>query len=232
MLFTDKWVNYFFKLCDIAAGQSKDLTTQVGAIVVGDVKSVLLTAFNGFPIGVIDDLKKVPERYERPNKYVYTAHAEQNLVALAARHGIKLNNTTVFVNLQPCATCVNLLIQAGVKTIYYKKDNGTGEWRKDIDKSIMSCIEAGIEIHEYLEPDDSTTQYIERHILTMFEHSIIVEIFNDRIFYSVFQKVDVCNIICSETLFKKDYNVCSTVDIHALIASRFMQMGKSVDMKD
>jgi dCMP deaminase len=101
-----------------AAQKSKD-STKVGAILVGPDGEVRLTAYNGPPRGVEDR----PERRERPSKYLYASHAEANLVAFAAREGIRTAGCTVYVTHQPCSACARTLIQAGVKAVRF--GNGT-----------------------------------------------------------------------------------------------------------
>jgi len=82
----------------------------VGAVLVGPHREVLLTAYNGPPAGV----KDLPERFERPAKYLYASHAEANLIAFAARLGIRTEGCTVYVTHMPCAGCARTLIQAGI----------------------------------------------------------------------------------------------------------------------
>lgn len=77
----NKWTQRFLNLAQSVAEWSKDPSTQVGAVAVGTSKQILETDFNGLPRGVQD----LPERMERPAKYIWTAHAEENLVAHAAR---------------------------------------------------------------------------------------------------------------------------------------------------
>lgn len=97
------------------AGMSKDRSTKVGAIALGPGMEIRSTGYNGFPRGVNDD---VDERHERPAKYKWTSHAEENLVAQAARSGVSLEGCTVLVStLYPCTSCTRMLIQAGVKRV-------------------------------------------------------------------------------------------------------------------
>lgn len=91
---------------------SKD-TTKVGAVLIGSDNEVLLTAFNGPPIGV-DDL---PERFARPEKYKWASHAEQNIIAFAARNGISTKGKALFVTHHPCSSCARSIIQAGITTL-------------------------------------------------------------------------------------------------------------------
>lgn len=106
--------HYFMGFARHAATKSKD-STKVGAILVGPEYEVRLTAFNGPPKGVRD----LPERFERPAKYLYASHAEANLVAFAAREGIRTMGCTVVVTHMCCSACARTLIQAGVKRVLY-----------------------------------------------------------------------------------------------------------------
>ena len=108
------WLTYYMGFAKHAALKSKD-PTKVGAILVGPSGEVRLTGFNGPPRGVED----LPERFERPTKYLFASHAEQNLIAFAAREGIRTADCTVYVTHLPCAACARTLIQAGVRTVVY-----------------------------------------------------------------------------------------------------------------
>lgn len=108
------WGEYLMGFAKHAALKSKD-STQVGAALVGPDKEVRLCAYNGPPRGVVDSAA----RRERPTKYLYASHAEQNLVAFAAREGIRTAGCTVYVTHKPCAACARSLIQAGVAKIVY-----------------------------------------------------------------------------------------------------------------
>ena len=106
------WHTRFLDLAQHIATWSKD-TTKVGAVAVGPNREVLATGYNGPPRGVEDR----PERFVRPAKYLFASHAEMNLIAHAARHGISLDRATVYVTHHPCSTCARLLIQAGIRAV-------------------------------------------------------------------------------------------------------------------
>lgn len=106
------WPTYLMGFAAHAARKSKD-STQVGAVLVGPEREVRLTAYNGPSKGVQD----LPERRERPTKYLYAAHAEANLVAFAAREGIRTAGCTVYVTHHPCSACARSLIQAGIASV-------------------------------------------------------------------------------------------------------------------
>jgi dCMP deaminase len=134
------WNQYFMGFAQHAAKKSKD-STKVGAILVDPKGSVILTAFNGPPRGVNDS----PERFERPLKYMYASHAEANLIAFAARHGIRTEDCTVVTTHMPCASCTRTLIQAGIKTIMY----GPGEFQSLVEErehTTSMCLEAQVSL--------------------------------------------------------------------------------------
>lgn len=99
----------------IAATFSKD-TTPVGAFLVGWGGAFFIAGFNH----IVDRVKRTPERTEAPNKYLWTAHAEQSIIAHAARNGYTLRNATLFVTHCPCASCARSIIEAGIARVVYR----------------------------------------------------------------------------------------------------------------
>ena len=138
---THHWQEYYMDFARLAATKSRD-TTKVGAILVGPEGEIRLTAFNGPPRGVRD----LPERFERPAKYLYASHAESNLIAFAAREGIRTKGCTVYSTHQPCAACTRTLIQAGVaKVIYGTSTFGPGSpYAAEMKAAETMFAEAGI----------------------------------------------------------------------------------------
>ena len=100
------------ELAEVAASKSKD-STKVGAVLVGEDREVRLLAYNGPPRGV----KDAEDRFERPRKYLFASHAEANLIAFAAREGIRTKGCTVFVTHAPCSACARMMIQAGIEKV-------------------------------------------------------------------------------------------------------------------
>lgn len=132
------WDEFFMEHARLAARKSKD-STQVGAALVGPDGEVRLTAFNGPPKGVEDR----PERFVRPTKYLFASHAEANLIAFAARAGIRTKGCRVFVTHAPCAACARTLIQAGVIAVI--SGNGTTSMpQEEFDAGAIMFGEAGV----------------------------------------------------------------------------------------
>lgn len=125
---------------------SKDRSTQVGAVALGPDYEILGVAYNGFPRGINDD---VEERHERPTKYLWTSHGEENLVATAARTGVSLKGSTILITaLFPCTTCSRLMIQSGVCHIVAPKSDNP-RWVDQAKTAMEMLVEAGIKIHYY-----------------------------------------------------------------------------------
>ena len=131
------WPEYHMGFAKHAATKSKDPSTKVGAVAVDSAHRIVETGFNGFPRGVED----LAHRMERPAKYRYTAHAEENLVATAARS--RLLGTTVYVTHLCCSGCARMLIQAGVSKVV--AGNGkTSMPQEEFEVAVEMFHEAGV----------------------------------------------------------------------------------------
>ena len=90
-----KWTDYFLNIAEQIKLKSKDESTQIGAVIVGDDNEILSTGYNSFPRGLNDNK---PERQERPEKYFWFEHAERNAIYNAARIGTPLVNSTIYLS--------------------------------------------------------------------------------------------------------------------------------------
>lgn len=107
------WHEYYLGFAEHAASKSKD-STKVGAVIVGPDGEIRMTGFNGPPRGVRD----IPERFERPAKYLYASHAERNAISFAARAGVATDGCSMYVTHSPCGECMKSIIQAGIRCVY------------------------------------------------------------------------------------------------------------------
>ena len=131
------------------AGESNGV--RVGAVVIDDDFNLRISGYNGFPRGVDDNIE---ERHERPTKYLWTSHAEENCIAQAARTGISLKGCTLLVtSLFPCTTCSRLIIQAGIKRILAPRLAENTRWDEQAKIAYEMLMEAGVEILYYGEEE-------------------------------------------------------------------------------
>lgn len=137
------WPERYLDMAHVVAGWSKDQSTKVGAVVVGEAGQILATGYNGFPRGVKDD---VPERYERPEKYLWTEHAERNAIYNAARSGISLVGSTLYVPWHPCADCARGIIQSGISVVCMASNLVPERWRKSCEVGSTMLSETGVRV--------------------------------------------------------------------------------------
>lgn len=123
---------------------SKDPSSKVAAILIAhDTFQILSTGFNG----ICRNLKETEERWTRPMKYKWVAHAELNAIANAARSGVKVENSICVVTMFPCVDCCKALIQSGIDTIVTEKpDMNNPRWGEDFKISLEMMEEAGLKI--------------------------------------------------------------------------------------
>ena len=132
------------EITNVVAKRSTCLRRRVGAILVKD-KRILATGYNGAPsglkhceeVGCLREDSSVPsgERHE----LCRGLHAEQNAIIQAAYHGIVIGGSTVYCTNRPCVICSKMLINAGIKKIFY--EDGYNDALAD-----QMLSEAGIEI--------------------------------------------------------------------------------------
>jgi len=136
----------YFQLAEFQANLfSKDPSTKVGAIFLAPHSHQILTlGYNGMPRN-FDETR--PERWQRPVKLFFCAHAEQNAVANACRHGTPLENSIAVVTMFPCSSCAKLMIQSGVATLVTKRPNLQCErWGEEFKYSLEMFTEVGVNI--------------------------------------------------------------------------------------
>jgi len=145
MIRPNNWDRRWLDLAQHYASWSKD-STQVGCVVVNpQSQSQLSQGYNGPPRGVADD---VPERRERPAKYLYSSHAEENCVSWAAREGISLKGATIYVTFCPCAACARMIIQSGIREVVMLPANEAvaERWADSFRAARDMFHEAGVDV--------------------------------------------------------------------------------------
>jgi len=140
------WDLRFLDLASLIATWSKDRSTKVGAVIVGPHREIRSTGYNGFPPRVDDDQDS---RHERPTKYLFTSHAEENAIAFAALNGVALQGCTMYSSMFPCATCARLIIRAGIKRIVAPEGN-RADWQEQHEAARIMFQEASVSVHERL----------------------------------------------------------------------------------
>jgi len=139
------WENYFMDITTLVAKRSTCTRRAVGAIIVKD-KRVLSTGYNGAPSGIEHciDIGCLREKLDVPSgerhELCRGIHAEQNAIIQAAYYGVSINDAILFCTNLPCSICAKMIINAGIKKIYYKEgyaDQMSEEMLKDADIGLI-----------------------------------------------------------------------------------------------
>lgn len=117
----ESWDQIFMEMAHSMAKRSKDPSTQCGAVIVSQNNIVLSTGFNGPPPGINDEF--VPWN-ERPNKYAYVIHAEENALwfAIESSQPFELKNARMYATHYPCAECTLRLIRSKIREVLIPLD--------------------------------------------------------------------------------------------------------------
>jgi len=143
------WTEYFRQIAHAVKMKSKDKNTQIGAVIAGTHNEIRSTGYNSFPRN-IDDFR--PERQERPEKYYFMTHAEQNAVINAARIGVSTNGCKMYMTCSiPCADCAKAIINAGIVEIFCEHIDEEMEtrWGEHTKRSLVMFKEAGVKVNFY-----------------------------------------------------------------------------------
>ena len=138
------WGDRYIHLAKEISTLSKDPSTQVGAVVIGNNGEVLSQGYNGFPRGI----KDTPQRLkDREKKYNLVVHAEMNAIYNASLNGVSLKGSTLYVyGLPICNECAKGVIQVGIdKVIATRPADYNKEWDESIKDAKALFKEAEVE---------------------------------------------------------------------------------------
>ena len=101
-------------IAEVVSRRSHDVEVKVGAVLISNKSgAIIATGYNGFVRGANDC--NLP--CTRPEKYEYILHAEQNLIANCARHGISMEDCSLVCTMSPCKLCMRLMINCGITSV-------------------------------------------------------------------------------------------------------------------
>ena len=92
---------------------------QVGGVLVNDGR-IICCSYNGTPKGG-DNNCEVTVDGELVTK-TEVIHCEENLIVWSARYGIKTEGCSMYLTHSPCMSCSKLIIQSGIKEVYYDRE--------------------------------------------------------------------------------------------------------------
>ncbi len=123
MKFNELQKRFYMNLAEDMAKKSKDPSTKVGCIIAAKDFGVIGKGWNKFPT----NKSRYPYPWRRKSdvylntKYPYVIHAEASAI-LNVKEKKYLNDASLFVTLFPCNDCAKLIIESGIKTVYFLSD--------------------------------------------------------------------------------------------------------------
>jgi dCMP deaminase len=119
------WDAYFMGVAVWVASRSTCDRKYVGAVIVRD-RTILSTGYNGSIRGAPHccDIGHILENGHCSS----VIHAEANAVIQAAKNGVSIDKSSIYVTASPCWDCFKLIANVGIRDVFYNefyRDNRT-----------------------------------------------------------------------------------------------------------
>lgn len=125
-----EWNNYFLEIAKTVSKRSNCLRAQVGAVIVGTDKKIKATGYNGTPSKVVSCMElgccyRIKNNIPSGTRYetCRSIHAEQNAIIQAGQDRCMGSSMYIYGHNFICILCKRFIVQAGIETIYLKKDD-------------------------------------------------------------------------------------------------------------
>ncbi len=137
----DAWDRRFLDLATHIANWSKDPSTKVGAVVVGQDKTHIAHGYNGFPPRIVDDGRL----NDRSIKYKLVVHAEENALANAL---FDVRGATLYATHFPCVNCARTIIARGIHHVVAPEPGPDylSRWAEMVEEAKAMFAEARVNV--------------------------------------------------------------------------------------
>lgn len=115
-------VETYMEIASVIAKRGTCGRAKVGCVITQDNR-IVATGYNGPVSGMHCGV----EFCDITKKCTHAVHAEANAIAFSAREGICLDLGVMYCMTAPCVNCAMLIIQAGIKKVYYENEYTTSE---------------------------------------------------------------------------------------------------------
>ena len=126
------------------AKKSGDWWRQIGAVLVKN-NEILIRGFNKdlpsdhtpYQVGEVRDFFRAGEKQELAS----TIHAEENIIAKAAKSGISVEGTSLYVTTFPCPVCAKLIACSGIKNLYFAEGGSNFDAKKVLESAGVALVQ-------------------------------------------------------------------------------------------
>lgn len=123
------WQEYFMGVAEWTAMRSTCNRLSVGAVIVKDGRLVA-AGYNGSSTGEVHCLDH--DCYMENGHCLRTVHAEMNAIVNCAKQGVEIDGAELYVTHYPCVRCMPLVVQSGIRKIYYINDYKNHEFAQHV----------------------------------------------------------------------------------------------------
>ena len=131
------WEVYFMNIAKEVGTRSTCNRKHVGAVIVRG-KTILATGYNGSIRGLAHC---DAAGHEMDNTHcVRTIHAEANAIVQSARHGVRIEDSEIYITASPCYDCFKMIANVGIRKIYFGefyRDERIMEHAKELDIELI-----------------------------------------------------------------------------------------------
>ena len=118
-----EWHERYLRIAKEIGTWTSCLRRQDGCVITVN-RRIVATGYNGAPSGVKNcrELGYCLRESAKSGENLDTCaavHAEMNAITQAAKMGISVNGGNIYLTTYPCATCMKLIINAGIKKVFY-----------------------------------------------------------------------------------------------------------------
>lgn len=140
----NKWNRRFFNIANEVSKWSKDPSTKIGAVIVGEKGQIVSQGYNGFPRGIEDTYERYHNRQE---KYKFCIHAEANAIFNAIHNNSDTNGCSMYVvGLPVCHECAKAIIQCGLNNVFVSmiSSEPNPRWKESCDLAALMFDESQV----------------------------------------------------------------------------------------
>lgn len=143
------------------AGKSSDWWRHVGSLIIKNGQ-ILLAGYNKHLPSEDQQYKnsdpRIPFSSGVGTDFSSSIHAEANLIALAAKKGLALDGTEMFVTTFPCPVCAKQIAISGIKKLYYAKGYAVLDGLEILKSHGVEVILVKFSVDEFAEIEELENQ--------------------------------------------------------------------------
>lgn len=110
----------YMQMAEIWAQRSYATRSKVGALMIKD-RQIISDGYNGMPTGFANSEVEFINGEGKLETSPLVLHAESNAILKCAKSGgVSSEGSTLYVTMTPCLQCCKLIIQSGIKKVFYR----------------------------------------------------------------------------------------------------------------